>query len=1049
MPRPLLEMPPDTVLAPERARLLLERLGAAPPSSAALRQGLELTRQVEDDWDGWPPGWKVGGARVAFHGYREIDPRELRCTCGAPAPCAHMVAVLMVTSWQDPAHRELLSRPAWEVRLQGLVPEAVEVVEEQRNEGWVRYELSPPSQSDRVLPLQRTLVRLSRRDGAELKPQPFPATWEAAQARVLGLRPVDRQIHDALVLWSDLADPGRSSRFRDRGQATRRLLRQLRDQVLAGLSRVRDLRVGEDPVTVVLAPLTPQVRARTVAGGLQLSWDPPVRMVWPEAGGVVLVEGDVLRPLAEEALDPSRRLPAVPESDVEDFVSRWVIGARLPVELPTALLHAATEPGEPQARLELREEGEALVIEARFAYRVGEAEGLVAPEERGAYVRLTEEESERRGPPRVCRRDRLWEHSQLATLDHLPELPARLLGDEALDWLSEGLPQARSDGWEVFGREGLLRHRLVGTLRPTVERGDGHDWFSLELRFEHDDVRLPTASILESWLEGRRYVRLSDGTMARLPERWLRRHGRAAVDWVDANAHGPPGPWAAPLAKELLEEDPTDVPWQDWNLRGPDAAQREVPDTVVTPLRPYQQVGFSWLCFLRDHGLSGCLADDMGLGKTLQALALLADTHRTRGAPSLVVAPTSVLSSWRDQARLHTPSLRVTVHHGANRASEPQAFDDLDLVITSYGVLRGDEALLRMTAWRTVVLDEAHRVKNPTSQTARAARGLRPHMRLALTGTPVENDLIELWSLFHVLMPGFFGSRERFQKSYATPIRKGADPDALVRLRQRIAPFLLRRDKQQVATDLPPREEVVETVPLGEAQRQLYERVRATWLASLSADQASGMAAGTLRLHVLEALTRLRQACCHPDLLPFPEARVVTESAKVERLLTLLDEAVAGGHAALVFSQWPRVLHRVAEALDARRIGWVLLEGSTPARKRATLVESFQQPDGPPVFLLSLMAGGTGLTLTRADLVFHLDPWWNPQVEAQATDRAHRIGQTRPVTSYRLVAEDTVEQRILELQRAKQALFDGLLEEGRAAEWLTTDRLLSLVGETR
>ncbi|HKK53199.1 MAG TPA: DEAD/DEAH box helicase, partial [Myxococcota bacterium] len=407
-------------------------------------------------------------------------------------------------------------------------------------------------------------------------------------------------------------------------------------------------------------------------------------------------------------------------------------------------------------------------------------------------------------------------------------------------------------------------------------------------------------------------------------------------------------------------------------------------------LRPYQRQGVDWLVFLRRAGLGALLADDMGLGKTLQALCAI--EGRT-----LVVAPTSVLHGWEREIARFRPELSCALYHGAGRSLDPRA----DVTLTSYALLRQDIDRLAEPTWSCVVLDEAQAIKNPESQIARAAMRLDAEARIALTGTPVENRLEELWSQLHFLNPGLLGGRSDFRERYARPIAEGDDPTA-ERLRRRIRPFLLRRLKADVAPELPPLSEIVLDCDLSPEERAVYDSVRAATVR----DVVERLRAGGNVMAALEALLRLRQAACHPSLVP-GQTGAPASSSKLETLFARLEEAVADGHKALVFSQWTSLLDRVEPGLRERGIEWLRIDGTTQAR--GEVVDRFQADDGPPVMLLSLRAGGTGLNLTAADHVFLLDPWWNPAVEAQAADRAHRIGQDRPVVLHRLIALDTVE----------------------------------------
>ncbi len=428
---------------------------------------------------------------------------------------------------------------------------------------------------------------------------------------------------------------------------------------------------------------------------------------------------------------------------------------------------------------------------------------------------------------------------------------------------------------------------------------------------------------------------------------------------------------------------------------------------------------------MRQAGLGALLADDMGLGKTLQTLCAL--KGRT-----LVVAPTSVLHNWAGEIDRFRPGLSQAIYHGPKRELDP----DVDVTLTTYAILRLDADKLAAEKWETIVLDEAQAIKNPESQVAAAAFGLEADFKVTLTGTPVENRLEELWSQFHFLQRGVLGGRKEFQERYAAPVAAG-DAGATDRLRRKVRPFVLRRLKQEVAPDLPPRTEVVLRCDLGEAERTAYDTIRAATLKEVVAKLQEG--GGVMA--ALEALLRLRQASCHASLVPGHEA---AGSAKLDLLLETLDSVVAEDHKALVFSQWTSLLDLTEPHLRRAGIPFTRLDGST--RDRGAVVDEFQSPDGPPVMLVSLRAGGTGLNLTAADNVFLLDPWWNPAVEQQAADRAHRIGQLRPVIVHRLVARETVEERILELQESKRALADAALGEGDRAASLGREELLDLLG---
>ncbi|SMH62616.1 DEAD/DEAH box helicase [Azospirillum agricola] len=468
------------------------------------------------------------------------------------------------------------------------------------------------------------------------------------------------------------------------------------------------------------------------------------------------------------------------------------------------------------------------------------------------------------------------------------------------------------------------------------------------------------------------------------------------------------------------------------------------PAGLGATLRPYQQAGLDWLQFLAAHGFGGILADDMGLGKTVQALAhLLAEKEAGRlDRPCLLVAPTSVLGNWRREAERFAPGLRTLVLHGPQRKAAHGALGDFDLVVTSYALLPRDRAVLEAQPWHLVLFDEAQYLKNPTSQATKAAVALEARQRLCLTGTPVENSLDELWSLFSVAVPSLFGDRTGFRRQFRTPIEKHADADRQRVLARRVRPFLLRRTKDEVAGELPAKTEIQETVDPQPGQRDLYETIRLAMDARVREEIArKGLARS--RITILDALLKLRQVCCDPRLVKLESARKRVAKGAASAKLELLPELLADGRRILLFSQFTSMLDLIEPELDRLGIPFVRLSGDT--RDRETPVGRFQS-GLVPLFLISLKAGGTGLNLTAADTVIHYDPWWNPAVEDQATDRAHRIGQDKPVFVYKLVTAGTVEERMVELQERKRRLGEAVYERAATeADLLTADDLDSLL----
>ena len=606
-------------------------------------------------------------------------------------------------------------------------------------------------------------------------------------------------------------------------------------------------------------------------------------------------------------------------------------------------------------------------------------------------------------------------------------------GDTAIRFWSEGV-KALPGAWERFAAQSP-KVKVRPRLRPRVRVGmDGNQWFELDARFEVDEQAVDLGAV-RLWLaSGRRYVPLKDGSFA-LADRDELAHAAELLEEAGANPGKPRTrvPLYQAMALDALgglgaaAEIESRARAAMAELRLLDQVAPVPPPTgLLATLRHYQEAGLSWLWFLDRHGLSGILADDMGLGKTLQALALLLKARAELGqAPSLVVAPTSVLANWKREAERFTPTLEVALWHGQDRRTRGESFQGVDVVLTSYALVRRDLEELSRTPWRYVVLDEAQNIKNAGSATAQACKALPAEHRLALTGTPLENRLGELWSIFDFLMPGFLGTEEEFSERYEQPIQVGQDAAARERLRRRVHPFILRRLKTEVARDLPPKTEVIAWCEMDPGQAALYREVLEQSRNTVH-ESIDRLGFNRARVSILAALLRLRQVCCDPRLLKLPAGTVLPPSAKVERFFGLVDDLVAEGHRALVFSQFTEMLDLLKAEADSRGLAYQALDGRT--RDRMARVDAFNREDGPPLFFISLKAGGTGLNLTAADYVLHFDPWWNPAVEDQATDRTHRIGQTRAVISYKLITQGTVEEKILQLQRRKRELVAGVLE---------------------
>ncbi|MGV3525516.1 MAG: SNF2-related protein [Candidatus Sericytochromatia bacterium] len=672
------------------------------------------------------------------------------------------------------------------------------------------------------------------------------------------------------------------------------------------------------------------------------------------------------------------------------------------------------------------------------------------------------------------------------------ETTARYLQDWH-HWLHTSLPDLRAQGWRV---EIAPSFRLAFVTSPAwtaalSASGPEQKWFSLSLGIEVDGERvelLPLLLRLLKTVPDPRAMReqleqhsnwllpldpeplalwAAKSRQQELPQRWLSVPSRRLARMLDLlvelydylpSSEEPEqlqlsafaalqlrsqvrlGPndygvsWEAPPALEAAAERLAGRP-QDGLTEIP------LPAGLQATLRPYQQRGLNWLQTLRELGLNGILADDMGLGKTLQTLAhLLAEHEAGRlDQPVLVVMPTSVLGTWEREAARFAPGLRCLLLHGPERPRSPGVWQAHDLILTSYTLFRQDAALHGQMGYSWLILDEAQQIKNPRAHTSRLLCAQPARHRLCLSGTPIENQLEELWSLFHFLMPGFLDTLERFNSRFRHPIERTGDTRRLESLRERVRPLMLRRRKREVVHELPPKTDIVRSIELGTAQRDLYETTRLAVdvrVNRLIREQGFKRS----RLVILDALLKLRQICCHPHLLDLPEAQKIRRSAKLEVLMELVPELVQAGRRILIFSQFVKMLDLIAPRLHAAEIPFVSLTGRT--RQRQAVIDRFQNGE-VPVFLISLKAGGVGLNLTAADTVIHYDPWWNPATEQQATDRAWRIGQTQPVFVYRLITQGTVEERILALQASKQALSDGIF--GADAASLRSESLLALL----
>ncbi|MBU8543779.1 MULTISPECIES: DEAD/DEAH box helicase [Roseomonadaceae] len=639
-----------------------------------------------------------------------------------------------------------------------------------------------------------------------------------------------------------------------------------------------------------------------------------------------------------------------------------------------------------------------------------------------------------------------------------------------LGFLLDQVPALQAQGWQVEIAEDFPLRLVEPADAPsaTLREGSGIDWFELELGVTVDGERLDLVPLLLRMIGGGKgqalladqpddkplLLPMADGRLLRLPMARLRPTLQALDELL---ADGAQDPEAAGIGFSRLDaprlaafEAASQLRFEGGEaLRSLGRQLREaggtVPPVTIPPgfqadLRPYQAEGVAWLQMLRGAGLGGILADDMGLGKTVQTLAHLA-IEQAQGRldrPALILCPTSLIPNWRREAARFAPDLRLLVLHGTARKAAFGEIAGHHLVLTSYPLLGRDIETLAAQDWRILILDEAQAIRNPKAETSQAARRLKADQVLCLSGTPLQNHLGDLWALFDLLAPGFLGSEKSFRSRYRTPVEKRGDTARQAALVQRVRPFLLRRTKAEVVRDLPPKTEIVEPVELEAAQRAIYEGIRLAMHEKVKAAIAKrGLARSGII--ILDALLKLRQACCDPRLLKLPVARSARPgSAKLDRLMELLETLLEEGRRVLVFSQFTSMLALIEDRLRADAIPHLILTGDT--RDRDTPVRQFQ--DGAvPVFLIGLKAGGVGLNLTAADTVIHYDPWWNPAVEDQATDRAHRIGQDRPVFVHRLVTLGTIEDKMETLKARKRELVAGVLggEEGAALNWTEAD----------
>jgi len=746
--------------------------------------------------------------------------------------------------------------------------------------------------------------------------------------------------------------------------------------------------------------------------------------------------------------------PTIPRKEMADFLTAFFQSTHVPeLVLPEewALQRQTVDP-KPCLIFRYKTPQSAGRLSAELSFDYGGAR--VAERQAGSFLYRPAEQA-------LIQRNLTFEKACADKLDPLGYPWVTAWGTSNREGAAAQLPETVAallpHGWQVEATGTL--YRSGGTLKGGLK--STKDWFDLELDVTFDGVPAPVSALLAALRKGERFIKLDDGTTGLLPEAWLKRYGLAVKmgDLVDNSIRFTPGQIG--LLDALLAEQPEvslDKIFAQVRKKLTSFDQLETvepPKSFHGTLRPYQKTGLGWLLFLQEFGFGGCLADDMGLGKTVQVLALLETRRLLRlkakdkktALPSLAVVPKSLVFNWREEALRFTPKLKLLEHAGILRLPPDTHFCEYDLILTTYGTLRRDAARFASQLFDYVILDEAHAVKNPKSESAKAVRLLKGAHRLALTGTPVQNHLGELWSLFDFLNPGMLGASSALGATLGqTNVQTNGQPNDedssnQVMLTRALKPFLLRRTKEKVASDLPPKTEQVLHCEMGQAQKAIYDGLRAHYRESLL-KRVDQQGLGKSKMHVLEALLRLRQAACHPGLLD--PTQKMERGSKLDALIPSLEEVLEEGHKAIVFSQFTSFLAIVQEHLAPLKMPYAYLDGAT--RDREEQVRRFQQDKDCSLFLISLKAGGLGLNLTEAEYVYLLDPWWNPAVEAQAIDRAHRIGQTKKVSAYRLISQGTVEEKIVMMQKEKKKMAEAVLNpEGGLLGNLTREDLEMLL----
>ena len=620
------------------------------------------------------------------------------------------------------------------------------------------------------------------------------------------------------------------------------------------------------------------------------------------------------------------------------------------------------------------------------------------------------------------------------------ELDYFVIEGDLIDFVMEKIPKIIEKGIQIMGEEKLFNFKVV-KHKPTMNLNITKkvDWLDIKgtIKFGQDSVDIQ--DVLETIFKNKRFIDLSDGKKAVIPQEWINSlkcySGLVQLE----NSGAKLSQYHMAILNNLIEFS-ADVS-MDNNVQKMLTIFKEfekikpekISKNVHAELRPYQKAGYDWLCFLNKSGFNGILADDMGLGKTLQTLSLfqkIKDEKNKNTKPLLVITPTSLVFNWKNEIQKFTPNLKVYVHHGTKRINSNQKIQEIiknnDLIITTYGVLKNDLELFSKITFEYIVLDEAHIIKNPQSINAKSVCSLNGKNKLAISGTPIQNNLMELWSLFNFLNPGYLGGYNFFKETFMFPIEKNQDKDVNASLKKIISPFLLRRTKKIIADELPEKNEIILKSDFSESERRNYDEWKEYYKEEIRVSiTQNGFSKSKMK--ILEGLTKLRQICLHPKMVD-PEYK--GSSSKFDLLMIEIEKILEEGHKVLVFSSFVKMLSIIKEDLESKGIKYSYLDGQTPNREK--VVSKFQESEKALPFLISIKAGGLGLNLTSADYVFIVDPWWNPAVEMQAMDRAHRIGQDKKVFVYKMIAQDSIEEKILKLQESKKKLVEDLIVEEKS-----------------